>query len=376
MNGNAQSEGPKLTAAGKLVVAVVVAASLYGAYFFLYEKPARESSSMLATSPSGSPPPPSGHRVEIGIAYGTEKKRWLESAVAGFAKTSEGANILVTLIPKGSIEGAQEILRADDVAKRVNVWSPASSLYKANFVQEWQVQHEGASPILKEEPLALSPMVFVFWDERYQAFVQKYKNVSFDTISQALAERSGWDAIAGQPDWGLFKFGHTHPNKSNSGLMTLVLFAYSFHKKSRDLTLKDVLDPGLQKWIDGIERGVTGMSDSTGTMMREMVLKGPSSFDALFLYENVVIDYLKNAEGRWGRLHVEYPRYNAWNDNPYYILDVPWSSKEQRKAAEAFLQFLLTEPVQKQSLEHGFRPGNPSVPIKFPESPFVQYESF
>src|SRR5262245_714625 len=103
MNSNPQSEGPKLTAAGKLVVAVVVATSLYGAYFFLYEKPARESPSMPASGPSGAPPPPppSGQRVEIGIAYGTEKKRWLESAVAAFAKTSEGANIQVTLIPKG-----------------------------------------------------------------------------------------------------------------------------------------------------------------------------------------------------------------------------------------------------------------------------------
>ena len=52
-----------------------------------------------------------------------------------------------------------------------------------------------------------------------------------------------------------------------------------------------------------------------------------------------------------------------WNDNPYYVLDAPWSSAEQREAAEAFLDFLLSEPVQQQSLEHGFRPGNPAVPV-------------
>lgn len=379
MNGTPEGEGPKFTAAGKLVIVAIVAASLYGAYFFLYGNgkvpswfPGTPTDGSSATSTE---PRPSAGQVEIGIAYGTEKKRWFEAALKAFAETRDGADIKVTLIPKGSLEAAQEILRGDEAAKRIDVWSPASSLYRANFEQEWQVQH-GTSPILKQEALALSPMVFVFWDERYQAFAQKYKAVSFDTIAQALAEKGGWDAIAAQPDWGFFKFGHTHPNKSNSGLMTLVLLGYSFQKKSRDLTLKDVLDVAFQKWMDGIERGVTGMSDSTGNMMREMVLKGPSSFDALFVYESVVIDYLKNAEGRWGRLHIEYPRYNAWNDNPYYILDVPWSSKAQRAAAEAFLQFLMSEPVQKQSLEHGFRPGNPSVPIKFPESPFVQYEPF
>ena len=32
---------------------------------------------------------------------------------------------------------------------------------------------------------------------------------------------------------------------------------------------------------------------------------------------------------------------------------------EQRSAAGKFLDFLMTEPIQKQSLTHGFRPGNP-----------------
>lgn len=65
-----------------------------------------------------------------------------------------------------------------------------------------------------------------------------------------------------------------------------------------------------------------------------------------------------------------------WNDNPCYILDTTWSSADQRNAAGTFLDFLLSETVQKESLKHGFRPGNPTVPIKFPESPFVQYARF
>ncbi len=48
-----------------------------------------------------------------------------------------------------------------------------------------------------------------------------------------------------------------------------------------------------------------------------------------------------------------------WNDNPFYVLDAPWSSKEQRQAAGTFLDFLMTESIQKQSLAHGFRRGKP-----------------
>jgi len=219
-------------------------------------------------------------------------------------------------------------------------------------------------------------MVFVIWEERYRAMIGKYNSLNFTTIAQALKEKGGWNAIAQKPEWGLFKLGHTHPSKSNSGLMTLVLMAYDFNSKTRDLTLKDLLRLPVQVWMSPMERGVSGLADSTGKMMKDTVLKGPSSYDAVFVYESVAIDFLKSAEGRWGEVHIVYPKENMWSDNPYYIIDAPWSSKEQRVAAETFLKFLLTEAVQKESLKHGFRPGDPNVPIKFSESPFTVYQRY
>jgi hypothetical protein len=363
---------PKLTLLGTLVIFVFIAACLVGAYYLFSS---RRASSPINPSQPGSTSTgwfSSAPTAEIGVAYGTEKRNWLEWSVGEFNKSKEGKTIKVNLIPMGSLEGAHAILEGD---KRIHVWSPASALYKDIFVQEWQVKY-GGSPILREEPLALSPMVFVWWDERYQAFQHKYQKVSFVTIEQALNEKGGWNTIAGKPEWGLFKFGHTHPNQSNSGLMTIILAAYSFQKKSRGLSLNDVVDIKFQEWLSNLERGVSGMSNSTGNMMREMVLKGPSSFDALFVYESVAIDYLRNAEGRWGQIRVTYPEFNAWNDSPYYIIDASWSTPEQRKAAQVFLDFLLSEPIQKESLKHGFRPANTNVAIRTPDSPFTQYANY
>jgi ABC-type Fe3+ transport system substrate-binding protein len=360
---------PKLRPAGKIVVFLFIVACLVGAYYLFV---GRSSSPGTGKSSGGSGIFSSAPDVEIGVAYGTEKQRWLEWAVQEFSQTSDGKHIKVNLIPMGSQEGAHAILDGD---KRINAWSPASAAYKDVFLQDWQVKNSG-SPIAREESLALTPMVFVVWDERYQAFHQKYKELSFQTVSQALQEKGGWNTIAAKPEWGLFKFGHTNPVQSNSGLMTVVLAAYSYQNKTNDLNLKDVVDVGFQNWLEKLERGANGMSNSTGNMMKEMVLKGPSSFDALLVYESVAIDYLKNAEGRWGQIKVVYPEYNAWNENPYYVLNVPWSSSDQRKAADKFLTFLLTEPIQKESLNHGFRPANTNVPVKFPESPFVRYASY
>jgi Ca-activated chloride channel family protein len=137
--------------------------------------------------------------------------------------------------------------------------------------------------------------------------------------------------------------------------------------------MADVVDADFNQWLKGFARSLAGLGNSTGNMMRDMVLKGPATYDALMVYESVVIDYLKNAEGRWGSLHVAYPALNIWNDNPYYIINADWLGPDERRAAESFLTFLLGEPAQKQALVHGYRPAEPNISLKQPDSPFTLY---
>src|ERR1700758_1644367 len=165
-NITTSSDGPRLTPLGRVFIFLFIVACVAGAYYLFVGKKSLQATKDAATSLLGGGPP-----VEIGIAYGTEKQRWLEWAVSEFAKTSDGKHIKVNLIPMGSLEGAHAALSGD---QRINVWSPASALYKDTFVQEWQVKYS-QNPILKEEPIALSPMVFVIWDEGYQSFLRNYK---------------------------------------------------------------------------------------------------------------------------------------------------------------------------------------------------------
>lgn len=377
MNTRPSKSHARMTCLGTVFVFVIIVASLAGAYYLfflpsgasLWQEGAVPDNTPRDATAIGGTPAPAGQAVRVGIAYGTEKRYWLQWAVTEFQKTPAGRDIDIQLIPLGSREGALKVLEED---KRIHVWSPASELHTDFFVQEWKVKH-GGDPIARKEFLALSPMVFVFWKERHQAFAKRYPKVTWQALSEALAEPTGWQGLAEKPEWGVFKFGHTHPGKSNSGGVSLLLMAYAYHDKLRGLAMADILDAGFLKWLSAFEQAVSGLSHSTGSMMREMVLKGPSSFDALCVYENLAIDYLKKAEGRWGKLHVAYPDKNMWNNNPYYILDVPWCSDEQRQGAEAFLAFLMSELVQQKALVHGFRPGNPDVPVRFPESPFVQH---
>jgi eukaryotic-like serine/threonine-protein kinase len=318
--------------------------------------------------------------VELNIAYGTEKKKWLEAAAKQFLETPEGRGIAINLIGRGSVQGADDVMNGPS-PRPIHVWSPASSAYRDVFERDWKVKRPGSrSPILQAQNLVLTPMVFVFWKDRHDAFVQKYGKVDFRTLGEAMHEPGGWSTIAGKPEWGLFRFAHTLPSSSNSGLMTLVLMAYEFAGKTRGLTLADITRPDFQASFGKFERGLTrhggSLTDSTGTLMEEMVRRGPSQYDCLVLYENLAIDSMKTAEEHWGELRVAYPDPNLWNEHPYYVLDVPWSDARHQAAASAFLEFLMSEPVQRQALKFGFRPGNTALSARSPDSPLMSMEKY
>ena len=148
--------------------------------------------------------------VELNVAYGTEKQKWLEEATSEFQKHPSGKRIKVNLYGMGSMEGARVVIDGPG-ATPIHIWSPASSAYRDAFERDWRMKHD-SNQILKSENLALTPMVFVMWESRQQPVVKKYGKPSFRTVREAMLEPKGWETIARQPDWGRFKFGHTDPN--------------------------------------------------------------------------------------------------------------------------------------------------------------------
>ncbi len=317
------------------------------------------------------PPDPRQGRVEINIVYGTEKQQWFEAAAAEFQKSEAGREVTIVLHGMGSMEGARAVLDGPEPIP-MHVWSPASSAYRDTFEREWRARRK-KSPIMKAENLVLTPLVFVMWQSRHEPFLKKYNRVRFRTVAQAMQEPGGWQAIADHREWGRFKFGHTHPEHSNSGLLALVLMAYDFFEKDYNLTHEEMARPEFQDWLRRFEQGVVRpggvMTHSTGNLMRDMVNRGPSQYDGVLVYENLAIGYLDVAREHWEPVVVDYPDPNIWNEHPYYILDVPWSDARQRAAAGAFLRFLMSEPIQRRALEHGFRPGNTAVPMRGPDQP-------
>jgi hypothetical protein len=312
--------------------------------------------------------------VAIELVYSTEKKDWLEAQVTAFHAANP--TIEVKLSGKGSLEAANAIL---DGTLKPTLWSPADSVVLGFAAADWSTKYQTPLAVGDAQPLVLSPLVFVVWKDRADALLAASGGVlTWQAIHKAVASPRGWLAIGGKGDWGFVKLGHTDPTKSNSGLQALVLMSLEFFGKTSGLTVSDILDPKYQTFVKEVERGVSKFESSTGTFMTDMIRFGPSKYDIAVVYESLAIAELEHAQGRWGDLHVYYPAATLWSDHPLAVLAGDWVSEAQRAAAQKLVAYLHQTDVQSQALRYGFRPAEPSVPIKSlgDGNPFTRLASY
>ncbi len=316
--------------------------------------------------------------LKIQVVYATEEGAWLRAAADQFnqeERALNGQRIVVELIP---MDSGEALIQIKNGTITPTAWSPASMLWVNALNSEWETSH--ATDLVmrvgqyQATPLVLSPMVFVMWQDRAEVFTSSLGDPDWDTIQQAVADPQGWQGLGGNPNWGLVKFGQTDPVYSNSGLVAVSLATYDYFDKTRGLRVEDLASSDYNAWMHSLWRGIVGEYDRTSAdLMNHMILYGPSTYDVIMVYENLVAAQMKNAPGRWGNtLQVFYPRLNLWNDHPYCVLLADWSTADQKDAALEFQKYLLTEPVQRQALHHGFRPANVDVPVinDDPENPF------
>lgn len=306
-----------------------------------------------------------GATAELTFVYSTEKKEWLKAAVAGFAKLEPG--VKVNLVGKGSLEAASAIL---DGSLQPALFSPADSLIANLLADDWSTKHGKPLYAGEPQPLLLSPLVFVVWQDRAEVLTAKTGGVlTWKAIREAVISPKGWPAVGGKPAWGFVKLGQTDPSRSNSGLQALLSMSLEYYDKASGLTVEELLDEKYQQWVKEIERSVARFEASTGTFMTDMIRFGPSKYDIAVVYESLAVSQLENAQGRWGNLRLYYPPVTLWSDHPVMQLELESLSPAQREASAKLVEYLRSIPVQSTALRFGFRPADPNVPMKSNEGP-------
>lgn len=303
--------------------------------------------------------------IELVFTYGSEKEKWITEVTDQFNRedhrTAGGKPIFVRAVPLGSGELIDEVL---DGRRQPHIISPAS----AAFIRLGNAQSQrstGKDLIASTDNLVLSPVVIAMWKPMAEAIGWSKKPIGWADILGLARDSRGWNGY-GYPQWGQFKFGHTHPQFSNSGLISLFAEVYAASGKTAGLTLADVNKPRTGDFVEGIERSVVHYGSSTGFFGRKMFSSGPEYLSAAVLYENMVIESYSQSNLPFPVVAI-YPKEGTfWSDHPIGVVERPWVTQEHREAAKIYIQYLLARPQQERAISYGFRPGSVDVSLAAP----------
>jgi Ca-activated chloride channel family protein len=307
----------------------------------------------------------SGDKLELTFTYGSEKEKWINEVTAEFNRadhrTSSGKRIHVSAIPMGSGEAIDEVMEG---RRQPHLISPAS----AAFIKLGNAQSQskyGKDLIASTDNLVLSPVVIAMWKPMAEALGWGKRPIGWSDILALARNQKGWEAY-GYPQWGRFKFGHTHPQFSNSGLISLFAEVYAGSGKTAGLTVADVNKPHTADFLSGIEKSVVHYGSSTGFFGRQMFSTGPQYLSAAVLYENMVTESYSQNNLPFPVVAI-YPKEGTfWSDHPIGIVEREWVTPEHREAAKTYIQYLLQRPQQEKAIAYGFRPGAVDVPLASP----------
>jgi Ca-activated chloride channel homolog len=303
--------------------------------------------------------------LELVFPYGSEKEKWINDVTTAFnrgdAKTPGGKTIFVRAMPMGSGETIDNILSGRFQA---HLASPASAAFIKLGNAESRAK-TGKDLIGSTDNLVLSPVVIAMWKPMAEALGWGKKPLGWADILALGRNEKGWQAY-GYPQWGKFKFGHTHPEFSNSGLISLFAEAYAASGKTAGLKVSDLEKPQTKEFVAGVEQSVVHYGSSTGFFGRKMFANGPEYLSAAVLYESMVVESYSQENLPFPVVAI-YPKEGTfWSDHPVGVVEREWVTPEHREAAKIYIQYLLARAQQEKALQYGFRPASLDVPLAAP----------
>jgi len=261
------------------------------------------------------------------------------------------------------------------------VWSPAASAW-GQVVNQRRIDSGQQAIVGTGNPFMVTPLVIAMPKPMADALGYPAMPIGWSDILSLAKDPNGWASV-GRPEFGAFKLGKTNPNFSTSGLNALIAQTYAASGKTSGLSAEDLNKPEVVEFGTSVESAVVHYGDTTLTFLNNMYRADQRSgalnyVSAVAVEEKSVIDYNQgNPDGILDPgeqprppkvpLVAMYPKEGTlFSDNPFFILDAPWVSQEQKDAARAFEQFVSRPENQQEVLKFGFRPGIPAVPVDDP----------
>lgn len=316
-------------------------------------------------TPSATTPPNS---VVIEIASSNTKELWINALVEKFNaeehRIEAGERIVVqaTHVTSG---GSQRDILGDKLHPAI--WSPGDMSWIESANEIWRQRH---NQLLVSQPcntMILAPNGFAMWRPMAEALGWPDKPIGWDDLVELAAAPDGWASL-GHPEWGTFKFGHTHPDYSNSGLLMLTALAYSATGKTSGLTPDEVYSETVVEAFRRVELNTYHYGIQSRDLIALMVSRGPEYLHAVTTSEAETLK--TNAEKadqlRFPLVFVFPTDGTYWGGHPYCVLDAEWVSPEQKEAAAIFLGYALEPAQQALAIDNYLRPLDQSIPLHSP----------
>lgn len=284
--------------------------------------------------------------VRVSIFYGGEK--------SGLLRNPEVQKIIrdryaITL--DATKAGSVEMVTTLDTSAKHCVWP-------SNMVAV-ELARQTGKPVLADETIFNSPIVFYAWDEVAEALRREgvvhdgaQGNLTADVtgIGQLIADNKRWKEDLGLNIYGPFRVISTHPAKSNSGNIWSGLLATVLNDgETPTETAMAHLLPQVKAYFDGMGH----MEASSGDLFESFLKQGMGARPLIVGYENQLVEFLAEnqqyADLIRQKIKVIYPEPTIFASHPLISL-----RPECKRLAEALIDPELQEIAWAQ---HGFRTG-------------------
>lgn len=292
-----------------------------------------------------------GLKKNIVVVSGTELAEPLEEIAKKFQE--KYPDVELTL----KFQGSQDIVnnyidKKNDFKPTVLI--PASKELLDELKDRFQAENQTEPFIGQPTPVAKTLLVAIAWAERGQVLFPN-GNFSWTKIEKAMNTRN-WQNIGGQKTWGSFDFLTTDPNRSNSGQVTLSLWAAT---KSNDLN-----DPAIASLFETIKQSVYQPPRSTDILLQEFIARGPNDADVATVYESIALSRWQQAGTNQGKPYqIYYPNPTVETVATAAVVRRDISDGEA-KAGQDFVKFITETQQQEILAKHGFRPTRDNIDLK------------
>ena len=317
--------------------------------------------------PSATPVAPSGS-IPVGIDSSNTKEDWMNAVVAQFNnehhRLPTGEEIFVRVAHVTSGGSQKNIL---DGKSQPTVWSPGDQSWVDGANLVWR-DRTGSSLIPDPcPPTVYAPVGFAMWLPMAEALGWPDEPISWTDIVRLSSDPNGW-ATLGHPEWGQFKFGHTHPDYSNVGLLMMTSLAYSTVGKTSGLTPEEVYSSAVVEAFQGVELNTYHYGIQNRPLMQLLAQRGPDYLHAVTSSEAETLKTNADfADSLRYPLAFIFPADGTfWSEQPYCILEADWVSEQQKEAAKVVRDYLLAREQQEMAITYYLRPVDEGIALHAP----------